>query len=476
MTDTGLMNIFFGTDGWRGIDGKEVNEESIKKVARAFAEYLIIKKESNKAAVGYDGRKNSAFYAEVFASVLAANNIETELSHSVIPTPVLSYYVKHKQLDAGVMITASHNPPEYNGVKFKDSYGGPFMTEETLKVEELLGKKRADVGGAFTKSDMLSFYIDSIKKKIDFMTISESGTKVLVDSMSGAGGRLIEEILRSENCAADTIYSIPEPDFSGRLAEPIAQNLEPAFTMLEQSGCYAMGLASDGDADRLGVLLDNGEFLSAQETILMLADYIVNTKQYPGHIVKTSSVTDVLAEAFTGGSRKVYDVQVGFKYICEKMIEDEISFGCEESGGFGYHDHIPERDGIFSALLFTEMLAKSGCKKLSEFLKLIREKYGYIFYRRIDWKYSDDDRAEVLPNLAEEIPEKIAGFAVKDFRTFNSSRGIVNGVKFLLEGNRRWLLIRASETEPLVRLYAEGNSNNEVEDLLMNGKVFFERK
>ncbi|MHC1737590.1 MAG: phosphoglucomutase [Ignavibacteriaceae bacterium] len=477
-----MSKISFGTDGWRalmypGEHSQEeifINEETIKIVAQAFADYLKKKCSGEIAtAVGFDGRKNSEFFASVFAQVLSGNNIIVFLSDRICPTPLLSYFTKINQLAAGVMITASHNPPEYNGIKFKSSYGGPFLTEETLKVEESLGKSKILVSHSLiTKSDFSEVYFKHVREYIDLEKIHESKLRVLVDSMGGAGESMMETILggnKNSGFEIETIFSPASEVFYGRLAEPIKKNLIPLSEELAK-GDYSIGLATDGDADRLGVMLENGEWLSAQETILLLTDYMVNGKGVKGHIVKTSSVTDKISGFFSSDKRKVFDVQVGFKYICEKMIEEDVAFGGEESGGFGFKNHIPERDGVFSGLIFIEMLANSPFTRLSEYVTAKRKEFGLIYYNRVDYHYYGADRHGKLPELVKNLPVTIGGYKVKSSQTFFGSHNNINGIKFYLEGNPRWLLIRSSETEPMFRFYAEGENDKEVEELLRAGE------
>ncbi len=465
------QKIIFGTDGWRGKLDKEINENSVSVVAQAFADYLKIRNRSNliKVSIGYDGRKNSLKFAEIFAEVLSGNSIEVLLSDKLIPTPVLSFSVKKLKLNAGVMITASHNPREYNGVKFKDYYGGPFFTEDTLKIENLLYKNPVVKADKFHKCDLLSPYLEHIKSYVNLEIIKNKRIKILFDSMSGAGQTILENFLLDYGIESSTIFGKADTNFSGRLAEPIEKNLLPLKETIKINDSFSFGAATDGDADRIGIILDNGEWLSAQLTILLLTDYIVNQKKINGHIVKTSSVTDKI-KFFESSSRKIFDVQVGFKYICEKMIEEEIAIGCEESGGYGFANHIPERDGLLSSLLIAEMLASSEYFKLSDYLKSKEEQFGKIFYNRIDFNYEKDDRLNKLPLLSEHIPLKISSFNVTSIKTFFSSRNIINGIKFYLEGKNRWLLLRSSETEPMFRIYAEGDSAEEVQAILNSGK------
>lgn len=470
--------IIFGTDGWRGLLDEEINHQSVALVAQAFADYLKNEYKNgqeasgifdSKVAIGFDGRKFSDEFAAIFAEVLSGNGITAFLSDKVVPTPALSFFVKTKKLDAGVMITASHNPPKYNGIKFKAAYGGPFVTEETIKVEKLLGKNSVRKNEFNIRTvDFMEVYFRQLSGYIDFQEIKNAGINILVDSMGGAGQKCLENILKRYGCKATTIFGEAHPEFLGRNPEPIEKNLAAAKKYLKDFPGFSFGAATDGDADRCGIMLENGEWLSAQYTILLLNDYFVNQKNIKGHLVKTSSVTDKVL-LFATDERKVIDVQVGFKYICEEMTSKEVAVGCEESGGFGYKDHIPERDGILSALIIAEMIAKSGCNSLSEYFARKKQEFGDIFYDRIDYTYTDNDRVEILPRLFSDPPIQLLDLAVTGIREFYSSRGIINGLKFSLQGNSRWLLLRSSETEPLVRVYAEGNSSNEVQQLLKEG-------
>lgn len=394
------FKISFGTDGWRGIIDSEINDETISVVARAFVDYLFSKDlETYVVAVAYDGRKKSKHLAEKFSQVLSASKIDVKLSNRVTPTPVLSYYVKNNNLSAGVMITASHNPPQYNGVKFKASYGGPFFTEETKQVKNFLYLRSYSYDSSRIECvDMIEPYFHHINSLIDFEKIRDAKLFPLIDSMGGAGQNLIQQILEKNQITAKTIFETCDENFFNRQPEPISKNLKPLSETLQQNKGYSIGLATDGDADRVGVMLENGEWLSTQEVILYLIDYIVNVKKISGHIVKTSSVTDKVFK-FQNESRKIFDVQVGFKYICEKMINEDIAIGCEESGGFGIKYHIPERDGIFSALMILEMLANSGFNKMSQFVDQKRKEFGRIFYDRIDMEFDHPDRTKFLPMI-----------------------------------------------------------------------------
>lgn len=481
-----MQKIFFGTDGWRALIGSEINDESVAIVAQAFADYINgMDRETGQAgrvvAISFDTRRCSSNFASIFAEVLSGNGITALLSDRITPTPVLTYATKELGCAAGVMITASHNPPVYNGIKFKSSLGGPFSLEMTAAVENNLyaapiHRSRENV----VLTDFMSPYIARVESLIDFKAIRESGISILIDSFGGAGMTLARDILRKNGCKADSIFSEPSEDFYGRLPEPIEQNLGPLVEALSgesvsvhgEGSPYAFGAATDGDADRMGVCLDGGRWLSAQENILLLVDYIKRVRKEKGGIVKTCSVTDRIRR-FESPECPAYDVQVGFKYIADIMYEHPIAFGGEESGGFGYGIHIPERDGIFSIMLMAEMLARSPYRRLSDYAAVRMKDLGPIHYRRIDAHYDAPDRLSLLPSLSEKFQALIAegscivgGIQLRQIKTFLSSRGIINGIKFFFEGECRWLLIRASETENIVRIYAEGQSDAEVDGLL----------
>jgi len=469
-----FSKISFGTDGWRGLLDQEVNRASVQRVAQALSVFIKESGRSKRVAVGYDGRRDSAMLAQAFSEVLSGNGIDVFLSDRVVPTPFVSFATKKICADAGVMITASHNPPNYNGIKFKTTSGSPFLTHQTKEVESLL-----DVNEVVASKDRIKvadFYVDYInhvKRFINLDIIAASGLKVVVDSMSGAGGTIIEDILKPLGVEVTTIFGTPQEDFSGRLAEPIMKNLSPLSDVLA-NGDFSLGLATDGDADRLGVMTNKGEFMNIQETILYLADYIKTVKKTPGSFVKTASVTDKLLDEKLFADTQVIDVQVGFKYVAEAMIENYAVFGVEESGGFGLRGHIPERDGILSALLFLEMVAASGLDKLDDFIDQKRNKFGRIFYDRIDFHCHSAKRFAVLDLLAKNAPAIISGHKVLSFQSYQGCDGQINGLKLRLKGNPRWLLLRVSETEPMVRVYAEGQNNDEVSAFLQEGKRLFE--
>lgn len=467
--------IEFGTDGWRGILNEEVNTRTVASVAQAYAEYIRERFQKPAIAVGFDSRNQSAEFAEIFAHVAAANGVGVLLSDGIVPTPVLSFTVKDRGLAGGVMITASHNPPEYNGVKFKGPFGGPLFTEETASVERLLNRSSPKTsGGAFERLSFLPRYVEQIEGLIDFDTISRAGLTVAIDSMHGAGGELLQSLLARRGCTATTVSDNPLADFGGRTPEPLSKNLEPLKSLVQTIGA-SIGVATDGDADRLGIVTERGDWLGAQEMILLLAQYVAGSRQLPGAFVKTSSVTEKMQLVANEYLRELVEVQVGFKYICEAMLAQPVAFGAEESGGMGYGFHIPERDGILSALLMIEMIASSGATNIGDLRMRLERKYGQIFYDRRDVHYGDVQPLGVLKSARGDIPSALKMGSPIKVQTYSNSRGAVNGVKWKFGAGARWLLVRVSETEPLVRMYAEGETATETLTLLDAAQVFFDK-
>lgn len=445
-----------------------MNRKNVGLVAQAFADYCS---ESGYSAVviGYDGRNSSADFATAFANVIQSNGLMVTLSDQVVPTPVVSFYCSRNVNTAGVMITASHNPPQYNGIKFKTVFGSPFGTDQTAHVEQLIGNNqvKANIPRPVVRN-ILQPYLDNLSNRFNFEAMRQAGLRIAIDSMHGAGGYILENLLVQNGIKANTISAEALTDFGGRQPEPIMANLEPLSRCMKNQN-FSLGVATDGDADRLGVLDNNGQYVNIQYVILAFAEYLKLQLHRKGPLVKTASVTDKLLMI----TDEVVDVQVGFKYVAEAMTASKACFGAEESGGFGFEEHIPDRDGIYSALLMGQMLAESGFSDLKSFLNELIKRYGIIYYNRIDLHITDKARNHVLPLLMNNPLTTFGGFETKAVLHYANSRGIVNGLKIRLEGQNRWILIRVSETEPVVRIYAEGQSDGEVQHLLTKGMYVF---
>jgi phosphomannomutase len=477
--------IVFGTDGWCGVMGDDFTEENVARVAKAFVHYLTQKNPRQlKVAVGFDGRKDSGEFAGLFSRILSKNSVRVLVSSAVVPTPVLSFAVKHHDCAAGVMITAGHNPPQYNGLKFKGAYGGPFTTAETKKIELLVAV--SDAGPAETssrKSDLISVidflpaYLSHLETIVDYSVLKafadnpQSIASVLIDSMGGVGQSILEDILVGCRWRAQTLFGEAEPNFFDRFPESISRNLQPLQYNVSVTDTQ-FGIATDGDAGRCGIVCDNGELLSPQETILALLWHLFEQKGWRGGIVKTASVTDkvrILAEEW---KVPLFDVQVGFNHVTETMVNERCSFGAEEGGGFGYGNHVPERDALLSALLFTEIVAVSG-KSLRTFVQRIRDRVGTSYCGRIDIgreRARDDD---LLAKFLNSPPKQLSDFAIKNILEYREL-GALTGVK-LECGDSRWLLIRTSQIGPMVHLHAEGQTKEDLVSLLSEGRRMIDR-
>lgn len=472
-----LNTIKFGNDGWRALTGDIFNEENLIRVAEAFIRYLqSINAASKSVAIGFDGRTNSDKYAELFAQILSGNNIPVILSQAIVPTPVLSFSVKHLKCSAGIMITASHNAANYNGIKFKAGYGGSFIVEETRKVREFLreeieGKRSAE---HIVRKNFLPDYISHLQSVVDFSVLKSfaenpaNTPSVMIDSMGGAGQTILEDILIPLGWRAQTIFGTPEPNFYDRKPEPIEKNLEPLLYNVGVTDAI-LGIATDGDGDRCAICFEDGKWISVQQTILLLLWHLHEYKKLRGAIIKSAPVTDKVRVFSELWSLPFYEVNVSFQNIAEIMLRTEFMLGVEESAGFGMQGHLPERDGILSGLLFCELIAMSG-KSLYQILDDIKLIVSELHYKRIDIPADVIDRDEIFKRCEHFHPSKnLEEFFIEKVRKLYDKETL-NGIKFLF-GDSRWLLIRASQTEPLVRIYAEGRTEDELNRLLEEGRM-----
>jgi phosphomannomutase len=471
-----LTNIKFGANGWRAVIGEGFNETNFIRVAEAFSRYLLSKKSrGNTVAVGFDGRAGSKEYALSFAKILSANGSSVLLSEAIIPTPILSFAVKRYSCDAGVMITASHNPPEYNGVKFKAQYGGPFLAEETEEVHRLLREEieHRETSDLIEQKNFLPDYIEHLKTIIDFSALQRfaaipaNNPSVMIDSMGGAAQTILEDILVALGWRAQTIFGEPDKMFFNRLPEPIEQNLGPLMYNTSVTDAI-FGIATDGDGDRCSIVYEDGKWMTAQENILALLWHLHFNKKWNGAVIKSASVSDKVRFLAEQWHEKVYDVNVGFSNVTDVMLREPFMFGAEESGGFGFQHHIPERDGILSGLMFCELIAMSG-KSLHEIWKEITDAVGEVYYSRIDIPGKSINREEALLRCEHYKPSDVMeDYYVQVIRKYHDKE-ILNGIKYSF-GSSRWLLVRISQTESMIRIYAEGRNEEEVQLFLEEGK------
>ncbi|UCE16976.1 MAG: phosphoglucomutase/phosphomannomutase family protein [Candidatus Bathyarchaeota archaeon] len=465
--------MIFGTDGWRGVIAQEFTFDNVKVVAQAVADYLKTKSLDQKdLIVGYDTRFLSDMFARSFAEVVASNDIQVRLASKPTPTPIVSFTVKNRNAGGGVVITASHNPSMYNGIKFKPEYGGSALTQITKEIESLLYRNPVKYDEEKAKRyvrevDFEADYLNRIKSLVDLQLIGEAGFKIVVDAMHGAGDRIIERLLSTTKCQLKNIRFKPDPTFGGVKPEPIPQNLQPLIDTVVEWGAD-IGLATDGDADRFGLITSKGEFVSPHEALALFILHLYHNKGWRGGVVKTASVCNIVPRVAEKLGLPLYETAVGFKNICELMLKEDILIGGEESGGAGFKNHVPERDGILASLFILEMMAIEE-KSINDLLKDLKDEFGEMHYDRIDLTYDKPNRMELIPNMQSNPPRQVCGLKVKKVSTYRGVE-VINGIKFHFADQRSWLLIRASETELIMRVYAEATSDDMVQRLLREGQ------
>ncbi len=468
-----MTEIKFGTDGWRALIAEDFTFDNVRIVSQAFADYLRKTDRTSKGVVvGFDTRFAGSAFAAAVAEVLAANNIRVGLTASHLPTPALSYSVLHRDADAGVMITASHNPARWNGFKVKMGNGASAPETVTRAIEDAIPNViarnavqqlplgEAESRGLVETFDIRPSYVAALRDLVDIEAIRNAGYHVLVDSMYGAAGGLTADILGEGATRVIEIHGMPNPAFPGmRAPEPIAVNLGEQLSMLAAGG-YAVGLSTDGDGDRFGLADERGTFITQLQVYALLTRYLLEVRGERGHIVKsitTSRMMDRLGAMF---DCPVIETRVGFKYLGEKMEETNALIAGEESGGYAFRGHIPERDGVLSGLYFLDYMVRSG-RTPSQLMSDLFAAVGRHEYDRIDITLRADERDTIRARAADADPKQIAGIPVV-------GRDQIDGFRFHLEGGW-WLLLRFSGTEPLLRVYAEMPSAGQVQDALQAG-------
>ena len=472
------MSIQFGTDGWRAVISEDFTFANVRKVAQAIADKALAEATNQDTAtqfvVGYDTRFLSDRYAWAVAEVLAANGIHVWLTKGDTPTPILSYAVVDKQAQGGVMITASHNPPRYNGIKLKAAFGGSASPADCQAVERCIlanetaasDPKRLEFEvavqqGLITRFDPFPAYRTHLNKLVNFDIIRKANLTVAVDAMYGAGRNYLRRLLEQADCRVTELRGEMNPGFNGIHPEPIAKHLAPLFAAMS-SGRYQVGLATDGDADRIGAVDPNGRFIDPHCIMALLVEYLVHDRGLRGSIVKTVSTTQMLNRLAERYDLPIHETPVGFNQICDLMLSEDVLLGGEESGGISMLGHIPEGDGVLMGLLLVEMVAARG-KSLSVLLEelMAAPDVGNFAYARNDQTVLPFKKAALVSRLMAELPKTLAGQPLR-------RASDLDGVKYILEDNS-WLLIRPSGTEPVLRIYAESRSQAQVQSLLQQG-------
>ena len=462
------MPIKFGTDGWRAVIADEYTFENLKKISKATAiAFGKHPKINNGIVLGYDTRFLSKEFAECSASVFANHNIKVYLTDSFVTTPTVSLLSRDKNLAYGVMITSSHNPAKYNGFKLKDEFGGSMGSVHLEGIEKILNDNKDFSYGNKSFDDLAAsgmieyiagknYYINVLSQNIDTEVIKNSGIKIIYDAMYGSGQGIMETMINIKSLRSEV-----NPSFGGSSPEPVLKNLGLISSEIKK-GNYDIGIVTDGDADRIAIFDENGEFVDAQKTFALLLAYLVEEKKMTGGVVRGFSSSELIKKICDEFGLKLYTVPIGFKYISELMINEDILIGAEESGGIGLKNHLPERDGIFNGMMFCEMLAFKK-KKLSGLIKEIEHKYGKYFYKRIDQHLSSNELKAELIESAKRLDE-IGGFKV-------ISKDMLDGCKLIFENG--WLLVRASGTEPLLRIYCETYGEDKTDEILNDVKKKF---
>ena len=472
MSANELDEIKFGTDGWRGIIGFDFNLSNLSRVVVASCQELYYQyfeeTNSKKILIGYDRRFMANEFAKEIASFVKGCGFEPILSTSYVPTPSCSLYAKKFMFLGCLVITASHNPYNWLGLKIKSFKGCSVDESFTKEVEKrlLLGNSIERLGGAYEKVDIKKFHLDQIKSNfnIDFIAknLKKMNLHIFVDSMHGSAANCLSQIFEGYDSKIFTeIRADYDPLFGGNPPEPLLKyldNLTETLTKTSKNGIKTLGIIFDGDGDRIAVIDEKGRFCSTQVLLPFFISYLgeKNKNLYP--VLKTVSGSDIISNIAKNQDREVFELPVGFKYIAKKMIKEKIFIGGEESGGVGFGDFMPERDALYAAMILLNGIAEKS-KYLYETLDQIQENFGPSFYRRIDVKFPNQSEKEILEKyIKNNIPSKICGYSIKSVSN-------IDGIKLRMDNNF-WLLFRFSGTEPLLRLYCEAKSENDLNEVL----------
>lgn len=469
MTD----KIKFGTDGWRAVMGEDFTDENVGRVIQAYCD-LYQSSDNKKVYVGFDRRKNSDQTAKLVASILAENGYQVFLADQFCPTPCVSWSVKNNSALVGIMITASHNPPKWNGIKFKESYGGAASPAYTNKIEEQIVKNdeasRQTVKGDFEvlveagKIDYyspLKTYVQHLRDFLDIDLIKSKNYKVAVDPLFGSGTGYVREVLEQD---VIQIHDAADPNFGGLNPEPIALNLGELKETILKAGAD-IGLATDGDADRIGAYDEKGNFVNSHQIFALLILHNIRNRGYSGAIVKAVSTTEMIDKICAKLGVELIETPIGFKHISIELLKHNALMGGEESGGISLREHVHERDGVLNGLLLVEMMATQG-KSLSELIADMEAEFGTHRYNRNDYHIPREKINAVTEKASQKEIKEVGGIPISRYN-------FKDGYKFHFEDSS-WLMVRASGTEPLLRVYSEGPTDARVSELLGFAKTYFD--
>lgn len=454
--------VKFGTDGWRAVIGDNYTFHNVRRVAlataRVFKNHPKIK---NGIIIGYDTRFLSKEFAHAAAEVFGNEGIKVHITDSFVTTPTVSLLSRNENLAFGVMITASHNPFQYNGYKLKDEFGGSMSPDELVKIEaELKNIERADTMKDFnmlmTEGTVkyfkgMEYFINYLREKIDIAKIKEANINAAYDAMYGAGQNVIGELL-----PVTQLHGEINPSFGKFPPEPVEKNLGEVMELIKVRD-FDLGIVTDGDADRIAIIDENGDFLDAQKTFALLLMYLNKVKGLSAKVVRSFSASEIIEKYCTKYGLELETVPIGFKYISKIMINEDVLIGAEESGGIGIKGHLPERDGVFNGLMYMEMIAATG-KSIGELRQELENEFGKYFYKRFDVHTTELLKNETLTKCAAvKAGDELAGRKVLSVND-------LDGYKFMFENG--WLLIRASGTEPLLRFYCETYDTDQTVNIL----------
>ena len=468
--------VKFGTDGWRGIIADDFTFANVRIAVTAIAHYVLQHEDASKGVcIGYDTRFLSPQFARLAADVLAEAGIPVQLAKGITPTPALSYGVRHRGAAGGIMITSSHNPATWNGVKYKASYGGSGSPGIIQKIEGFLGQPLPSgvAKGSITEVDFLPEYIAAVEAFVDLPKIAAGGQRFLIDSMYGAGAGVLKGVMDRAGIPCVEMRAEHNPLFPGINPEPILPHIAATQTRVVEEKCAA-GVITDGDADRIGAVDEHGNVVDAHKIYAVILWWLLERKGWPGDVTRAVNTTKMLDRIAAKYGRKLYEHGIGFKYVCDLMNDPklDILIGGEESGSVGIKRHLPERDGILNALLIANVMADEG-KTLGELVAMLQAEFGEHQYARIDMHIDDRLKKSAIARAASGLTE-IAGYRILKTES-------TDGIKFFLDNPEAaslthaaetWLLLRASGTEPLLRVYCESTSQAAVQRILKAAEQF----
>ena len=456
-----MTAIKFGTDGWRAIIAKDYTIDNLRRVTEGTAKWLK-ERDKKQVVIGYDCRFGGKMFAETATQVFGAYGIKVLLDPNFASTPMVSLGVVKTSSDMGIVITASHNPPSYNGYKLKSHYGGPTIPSEIAEVEvlvpdtpttELMPLETMRESGLLEDIDLEEMYLDHVKANFDLDAIRNSGIKLAYDAMYGAGQRAVARLLPD----AVLLHCDFNPSFKGQAPEPIHRNLGELSQLIQSDSSISCGLANDGDADRIGMYDENGEFVDSHQLLLLLLYYMHKHKGMTGKVVVTFSVTDKMQKMAELFGLDIQTTKIGFKYIAEIMTKESVLVGGEESGGLAVMGHIPERDGIWMGLLILEFMAKTG-KRLKELIQEVYDMVGPFAFDRDDLHVTNELKMAIMENCKNNAYRTFGDYTVQHIEK-------IDGYKFFLSDSE-WVMIRPSGTEPVLRVYAQAPNKEGVRAVL----------